>query len=60
MNSEELNKTFDSSPLGAGGLVILGGGESGVGAALLGKKQGYNVFVSDGGLLKESLQKRAR
>ena len=33
-------------------LVILGGGESGVGAALLGKKAGYDVFVSDGGPLK--------
>ena len=30
-------------------LVILGGGESGVGAALLGKHKGYNVFVSDKG-----------
>jgi UDP-N-acetylmuramoylalanine--D-glutamate ligase len=28
-------------------LVILGGGESGIGAALLGKQKGYNVFVSD-------------
>ena len=28
-------------------LVILGAGESGVGAALLGKKQGFDVFVSD-------------
>jgi UDP-N-acetylmuramoylalanine--D-glutamate ligase len=34
-------------------LVILGGGESGVGAALLGKKEGYEVFVSDGGPLKQ-------
>ena len=34
-------------------LVILGGGESGVGAALLGKKEGYDVFVSDGGPLKQ-------
>ena len=33
-------------------LVILGGGESGVGAALLGKKVGYNVFLSDAGMLK--------
>ncbi|WP_224483872.1 UDP-N-acetylmuramoyl-L-alanine--D-glutamate ligase [Robertkochia aurantiaca] len=33
-------------------LVILGGGESGVGTALLGKKQGYEVFVSDNGKLK--------
>ena len=34
-------------------IVILGGGESGVGAALLAKQQGYTVFLSDGGLLKE-------
>lgn len=34
-------------------LVILGGGESGVGAALLGKKKGYEVFLSDGGSLKD-------
>jgi len=33
-------------------LVILGGGESGVGAAILGKKEGYEVFVSDGGSIK--------
>jgi len=35
-------------------LVILGGGESGVGTAILGKKQGYDVFVSDFGKIKES------
>ena len=35
-------------------LVILGAGESGVGAALLGKQQGWQVFVSDGGKLSES------
>ncbi len=35
-------------------LVILGAGESGVGAALLGKQQGWDVFVSDGGTLKDS------
>ncbi|ALM09029.1 UDP-N-acetylmuramoylalanine--D-glutamate ligase [Sediminicola sp. YIK13] len=34
-------------------LVILGGGESGVGTAILGKKMGYDVFVSDGGKIKE-------
>ena len=33
--------------------VILGGGESGVGAALLAKQQGYDLFVSDGSSLKE-------
>ena len=30
-------------------LVVLGGGESGVGTAVLGKKKGYEVFVSDKG-----------
>ncbi len=34
-------------------LVILGAGESGVGAAILGLKQGFDVFVSDIGELKE-------
>lgn len=33
-------------------LVVLGAGESGVGAALLGNQQGWNVFVSDGGRIK--------
>jgi len=32
-------------------MVILGGGESGVGAAILASRQGYEVFVSDGGSL---------
>lgn len=35
-------------------LVILGGGESGVGTAILGKKQGYDVFVSDYGIIKNN------
>ena len=34
-------------------LVILGGGESGVGTALLGKAKGFDVFVSDKGKIKE-------
>jgi len=34
-------------------LVILGGGESGVGTALLGKAKDYEVFVSDKGKIKE-------
>jgi UDP-N-acetylmuramoylalanine--D-glutamate ligase len=34
-------------------LVILGGGESGVGAALLAKQKGYDVFVTDESSLKE-------
>lgn len=35
-------------------LVVLGGGESGVGTALLGKKKGYDVFVSDFGKIKNN------
>lgn len=35
-------------------MVILGGGESGVGAALLAAQRGYDVFVSDSGALKEA------
>ncbi|MDG2483366.1 MAG: UDP-N-acetylmuramoyl-L-alanine--D-glutamate ligase [Flavobacteriaceae bacterium] len=34
-------------------LVVLGGGESGVGTALLGKEKGFDVFVSDFGALKK-------
>ena len=35
-------------------LVILGGGESGVGTAILGKKKGYDVFISDFGKIKNN------
>ena len=35
-------------------LVILGGGESGIGTAILGKKKGYEVFVSDFGIIKDN------
>jgi UDP-N-acetylmuramoylalanine--D-glutamate ligase len=38
-------------------IVILGAGESGVGAALLAQHKGLNVFVSDGGVLKERYRK---
>lgn len=34
-------------------LVILGGGESGVGAAILAKQKGFEVFVSDRGKIKD-------
>ena len=37
-------------------LVVLGAAESGAGAALLGKKQGWDVFVSDGGTIKENFK----
>lgn len=34
-------------------LVILGAGESGTGAAILASKMGYNVFLSDAGMIKD-------
>ncbi len=37
-------------------VIILGAGESGVGAALLGQQLGYHVFVSDGGKLSENFK----
>lgn len=43
------NKEVSNKPR----LVILGGGESGVGAAVLGKKKGYEVFLSDKGKLQK-------
>ncbi|MBD0285781.1 MAG: UDP-N-acetylmuramoyl-L-alanine--D-glutamate ligase, partial [Flavisolibacter sp.] len=49
MNNREDNENQE----GLGRLVVLGGGESGVGAALLGKKEGYDVFLFDEGSLKE-------
>ena len=41
-------------------LVILGGGESGVGTALLGKAKGYDVFVSDKGEIKKKYKEHIR
>lgn len=38
-------------------LVVLGGGESGIGAALLGKQHGWHVLLSDAGKLKEAYKK---
>lgn len=35
-------------------VAVLGGGESGIGTALLGKVNGYEVFVSDNGIIETS------
>lgn len=40
-----------------GYIVILGAGESGVGAALLAQHKGWNVFVSDFGKIKDQFKK---
>ena len=34
-------------------IAVIGAGESGVGAALLAKKLNYEIFVSDGGKIKQ-------
>jgi UDP-N-acetylmuramoylalanine--D-glutamate ligase len=41
-------------------ISILGGGESGVGAALLAKSKGFDVFLSDSGVLKSTYQETLR
>ena len=46
MNSENKNKK----------IVVLGAAESGVGSAVLAKKQGFEVFVSDKGVIKAEYQ----
>ena len=38
-------------------IVILGAGESGVGAAILARKNGYDVFISDNGEIKSEYKK---
>ena len=43
-------------PTGTKNSVILGAGESGIGAAILAKKMGWNVFVSDFGKIKDSFK----
>ncbi|MEY4570985.1 MAG: UDP-N-acetylmuramoyl-L-alanine--D-glutamate ligase, partial [Bacteroidota bacterium] len=39
-----------------GNIAILGAGESGVGTAILAKKMGWSVFVSDRGEIKADFQ----
>ena len=41
-------------------IVVLGGGESGVGAAVLAKVKGFDVFLSDNGKIKESYAEELR
>ncbi|MCI1246694.1 MAG: UDP-N-acetylmuramoyl-L-alanine--D-glutamate ligase, partial [Prevotella sp.] len=38
-------------------IVILGAGESGSGAAVLAKKEGFDTFVSDSGKIKDKYKK---
>ncbi len=57
--SENFNIGQQAAPLettGARRMVILGAGESGVGAAMLAQKQGFDVFVSDFGSISANYQ----
>lgn len=38
-------------------IVVLGAGESGAGAAILAKKEGFDVFVSDTSKIKDKYKK---
>jgi len=53
---ENKNNTNESmlsrQPVAGSRIVVLGGGESGAGAAVLAKKQGFDVFVSDKSSIK--------
>ncbi|MBE0423368.1 MAG: UDP-N-acetylmuramoyl-L-alanine--D-glutamate ligase [Lutibacter sp.] len=59
MKNININKSIEKSPFGGnrGLLVVLGGGESGVGTAILGKQKGFEVFVSDKGMIAEKYKK---
>ena len=60
MNNNKNIQADQKLPLqGIGGLlVILGAGESGVGAAYLAQQQGYDVFVSDFGAIADNYKKQ--
>lgn len=55
MQTNNSDTTLSNAPSRSGGalMVVLGGGESGVGAAILAQKKGFDVFLSDSGALKE-------
>lgn len=65
MNNNSISNSNPSSPLLGRGkgeaksrfLAILGAGESGAGTAILAQKQGYEVFVSDMGTIKDKYKK---
>ncbi len=57
MIKDSLNKRETSKKVLKQRLVILGGGESGVGTAILGKQKDFEVFVSDKGTIKSHYKK---
>jgi UDP-N-acetylmuramoylalanine--D-glutamate ligase len=53
MQEEKVKKSIVATPR----IVILGAAESGVGAAVLASKKGFDVFVSDQGIIKEDFKR---
>ena len=55
MNVDNIDKTPSASAIGKSKkfMAILGGGESGVGSAILAQAKGFDVFLSDNGKLTE-------
>lgn len=61
INTGNITSSPESSrPSAMGLVVILGGAESGVGAAVLAQKQGFGVFVSDLGTIKDQYKATLR
>ncbi|GAA4328052.1 UDP-N-acetylmuramoyl-L-alanine--D-glutamate ligase [Mucilaginibacter gynuensis] len=59
MNENNTSATTNSTSVKTGErFVILGAGESGVGAAYLAQQQGYDVFVSDFGAIADKYKKQ--
>ncbi|WP_231490208.1 UDP-N-acetylmuramoyl-L-alanine--D-glutamate ligase [Pedobacter sp. Leaf170] len=54
--NQNTTNTTPSAMAGLGRVVILGAGESGVGAAKLAQQQGFDVFVSDFGVIADKYQ----
>jgi UDP-N-acetylmuramoylalanine--D-glutamate ligase len=52
-HTNKIDPAMHHTPCTMRRIVILGGGESGAGAAVLAKKQGFDVFVSDLSVIKD-------
>jgi UDP-N-acetylmuramoylalanine--D-glutamate ligase len=58
MSNENINIANQKLPVKGLRLAILGAGESGVGAAYLAQQQGYDVFVSDFGVIADNYKQQ--
>ena len=58
MTNKNIQNPTQKTALKTGRLVILGAGESGVGAAYLAQQQGFDVFVSDFGAIEDNYKQQ--